>query len=204
MSEIYHMTHINNLKPILASGLIHCKNRLPSNLLNVDVANVDVQSRRLNKTVGLAKGGNLHDYVPFYFAPRSPMLYALHKNNVEGYQDGQNPMIYIVSRAEHIPKGQFIFTDGHPIMAFSSFFDDLAQLQEIDWEVMRARFWNDSQEDPDRKRRRQAEFLVYQVFDLRFVDFLAVKSYKYQNQVLDLLKKAGLSWDVRIMPDWYY
>jgi hypothetical protein len=43
----------------------------------------------------------------------------------------------------------------------TDFYDDLNDLKEVDWNVMTLRIWKDTNDDPDRKRRRQAEFLVY-------------------------------------------
>ena len=34
-------------------------------------------------------------------------------------------------------------------MSFSRFFTDIADLEQIDWEVMQAQYWNDTPEDPD-------------------------------------------------------
>ena len=55
-------------------------------------------------------------------------------------------------------KAGFVFTDGHAIMQLSKFYDDLGYLTEIDWDIMEEKYWRDTIEDPDRKRRRQAEF----------------------------------------------
>jgi len=49
--------------------------------------------------VPLAPYGCVADYVPFYFAPRSPMLYKLHKGGVPNYTGGQDPLVYLVSSA---------------------------------------------------------------------------------------------------------
>lgn len=38
---------------------------------------------------------------------------------------------------------------------------DLSDLDKIDWDVMGSDYWNDTNEDMNRKARRQAEFLVY-------------------------------------------
>jgi hypothetical protein len=54
------------------------------------------------------------DYVPFYFAPRSPMLYKLHKGGVPNYTNGQDPLVYLVSSAEAVAAGgaSFVFSGG--------------------------------------------------------------------------------------------
>ena len=76
----------------------------------------------------------MHDYVPFYFAPRSPMLYAIHMGNVDGCTAGQADIVYLVASAQRIEENgfSFVFTDGHGTMALSDFFDDLSSLNEVD------------------------------------------------------------------------
>ena len=59
----------------------------------VDIAYQGIQDRRATTRVPCGAEGVLHDYVPFYFAPRSPMLYTIHKGNVESYREGQAPVI---------------------------------------------------------------------------------------------------------------
>jgi hypothetical protein len=41
---------------------------------------------------------------------------------------------------------------------------------------MEAWYWNDTPDDPDRKRRRQAEFLVHGALPWDSVEFLAVRN----------------------------
>jgi len=47
-----------------------------------DISMHSVQGHRAVKAVPVPPGGTLHDYVPFYFAPRSPMLRTLEGGNV--------------------------------------------------------------------------------------------------------------------------
>jgi hypothetical protein len=74
-TPIFHITSILNLDSILK-----CSKLLALNYLReIDfksIANNDVQGRRSQISINHPPYGTLHDYVPFYFAPRSPMLYA--------------------------------------------------------------------------------------------------------------------------------
>ena len=70
-----------------------------------------VQGRRAVKTVPVAPKGTLHDYVPFYFAPRSPMLMTINSGNVAGCDYRQDDIVHLVSQAQTVRDGghQFVF-----------------------------------------------------------------------------------------------
>lgn len=149
----------------------------------MDISYYDLQERRKRKQIRHGPGGDLHDYVPFYFAPRSPMMYRISRGALEGYEGGAEPLVYLVSSVQKICEAGtgFVFTEGHPIKAITEFFDDLDDLGEVHWDVMRSKFWNDTDAAPDRKRRRQAEFLVHGEFRWSEVEFLAVKTTRPEN-----------------------
>ncbi|WP_449417958.1 type II toxin-antitoxin system toxin DNA ADP-ribosyl transferase DarT [Phormidium nigroviride] len=206
---IYHITHINNLESIVkADGLLACNAMYEAEAEYTNIAYESIQYRRATTRVPCSAGGVLHDYVPFYFAPRSPMLYAISMGNVEGYSEGQTPIIYLVSEAEKIADSNlhFAFTDGHPIINFTDFFDNLDYLNEaIDWEVMNARYWYDTDEHPDRKRKRQAEFLVYNFFPWQLVTEIGVKNYQIKTEVDKILEKNTTHQPpVKTRTAWYY
>jgi hypothetical protein len=173
-----------------------------------DIAHNHIQNRRAKTPVPCSQGGTLHDYVPFYFAPCSPMLYAIYKGNVEGYSEGQNPVIYLVSEAEAIEAYglSFAFTDGHAVMAYAEFSDDLNDLDFIDWELMKSKYWFDKQDDPNRKFRRQAEFLVYQFFPWELITKIGVISHNYKTLTEELLRniKNLPCPPVEVSRNWYY
>jgi hypothetical protein len=82
---LYHITALGNLERIVECGMILCKNELEARALSaISIAHQQIQDRRARWPVPLDPGGVLHDYVPFYFCPRSPMLYAIHSGEVEG------------------------------------------------------------------------------------------------------------------------
>lgn len=164
---IFRITHLDNLRGILQRGGIYAPNTTPADGLTYKaIHHQSIQAQRAATPVPCGPGGVIHDYVPFYFAPLSPMLFVIDKGNVRDYDEGQEPIIYLVSDAQRIASSatRFVFTDGHAIMALSEFYDDLAHLDRVDWSVMKPRMWNDTDRTPDRKRRRQAGFLVHRFF----------------------------------------
>jgi hypothetical protein len=207
-TRIYHITHINNLPSILNSGGLIANSRLRRERINyLDIAHESIQDRRARTRVPCGAGGVLHDYVPFYFAPRSPMLYAINKGKVEGYAEGQNPVIHLVAQAEAIDASDlaFAFTDGHAVMAYADFYDDLEALEfVIDWELMESNYWFDKEEDPNRKCRRQAEFLVHQFCPWRLITEIGVINTTIQAQVQRILQNVNYQLPVRVYPNWYY
>ncbi|MBV9387481.1 MAG: DUF4433 domain-containing protein [Chroococcidiopsidaceae cyanobacterium CP_BM_ER_R8_30] len=205
-TPIYHFTHVNNLVSILAQGLLSNNVLKQGDISYTDVAHRSVQDRRATKSVSCGPGGVLHDYVPFYFAPRSPMLFTISKGNVEGYSQGQEPLIYISSTAQAVKAAAlpFVFTDGHGIMAITKFFDDLIDLREIDWAVMARRYWKDTPEDNERCRRRQAEFLIHGCFPWNLTREIGVMNFARETQVRRIIKISPHQPQIRVHSEWYY
>lgn len=83
--------------------------------------------------------------------------------------------------------------------------DDLHEMNEvIDWPVVAAKEWSNTTEDPDRKERKQAEFLAYRFVPLSCLVGIAVYSDYYRQEAVELAGRHGLSIPVRIMTGWYY
>lgn len=130
-TPIYHFTHIDNLPSLLESGTFRCCRGMQNDGAGYrNIAYGDLQGRRSVRQVPVSPFGTLHDYVPFYFSPRSPMLYTISQGNVAHYQDGQSSLIYFVSTAQRIASAErlFVFTDGHGIMRWTRFYSDLSHL----------------------------------------------------------------------------
>jgi len=120
--------------------------------------------------------------------------------------EGQTKILHLVSSVEEVVRRSrpFVFTDGHPVMMISQFYTNVDDLKEIDWAIMRARYWADTIEDGDRRRRRQAEFLVHQAFPWDAVREIGVKNEKVKGEVLANLEGADYQPSVVVKPDWYY
>ncbi len=89
-------------------------------------------------------------------------------------------------------------------MAITEFFDDLDYLDQVDWPVIHGKWWNDTPEYPDRKRRRQAEFLVHQQFPIELIQEIVVLNAGTQAKVLEILCGSGLEVPVQVRSNWYY
>lgn len=206
--HIYHFTHIDNLSGILASGRL-CADSLVSreSELLVEAADLDIKHSRRAIQISLPPGGFVADYVPFYFAPRSPMLFKLARGGVPTYTDGQDPLIYLVSRVEAVEAAglRWLFSDGNCAAAVTQIFNDLEVLDAVvDWDVMAATIWKNTADDPDRMRRRMAEFLVHESLPLRCLAGAVVRSQHVKEQVETVLAKHGVNLPVGIRPGWYF
>jgi hypothetical protein len=112
--------HIDNLPVVLQRGGLHAPNSTPNDELTYKIVHsVDIQRHRSRRRINCGPRGVIHDYVSFYFGFLSPMLLQLHTGRVAGYDEGQGPLIYIVSTAQAIRDNgvPFVFSDGHGIAA---------------------------------------------------------------------------------------
>ncbi len=136
------------------------------------------------------------------------MLLQLKTERVPGYNEGQEPLIYLISTAQAVRDAEvnFVFSDGHGIAAFTDWYDDLADLDKVDWDMVYQRYWPDTVDDMDRKRRKQAEFLVYRFCDWRVIHEIGVLNDRMRRVVEDIMSQfsSDLQRVVRVKPDWYY
>lgn len=199
---LFHMTHVKNLPSIFKNkGLLAYSEIAAQNTSYKDIANSSIQVRRSGTHVPVSPGGDLHDYVPFYFAPRSPMLFSVINNGIN-----QRDIVYFVTETSKIQQSglPYIFTDGHAIMFLTEFYSRLDDLDKVDWAIMKELYWADTEEDPDRKRRRQAEFLVHRQVPLDLFTGFAVIDEEMKNKVKDLLRIHQIDKPIGVRRQFYY
>lgn len=204
---LYHLTSVENLPSIIQSGGLKSKNGLlGEGTTYQNIAYAHIQDRRANRIVPCAAGGCLHDYVPFYFGSRAPMLYAINKGSVEGYDDGQEPLLHLVTKVELIQDEglDFAFTDRHAVLTYANFYDDVGSLSEVDHGLMRQRYWFDTDQDPQRKERRQAEFLVYDFLPFGLIGAIVVINEAMREQVERHLDTLDTVPSVIVNRNYYY
>ena len=163
--KIYHIVHVDKLSSIAADGFIWSDAVMASQPGSGTVIGMNtIKARRLNELT-LASHAGLHvgECAPFYFCPRSVMLYLIHRRNPElSYLGGQGPIVHLVAdlheavnwAAQNGRRWAFTLSN-----AGSYYFEDRAdldQLHEINWNAVNTNQWSGS----PTKEQKQAEFLV--------------------------------------------
>lgn len=186
ISYLFHITHRNNLESIAQSGL------KPHNQAHADHDPVDISDPSVNQRRSRhdpVHGRSLHDYVPLYFRARNPMLYR--RSNVQE----DLAILYVHKSVMLIPGA--IFTDGNAASKSTRFFDDLEDLDQLDWECLRAERWSDFD---DGRRRRCAEVLVPRVLPFALVSAIVVQNM----DSLTAARAATRLRAIRVRPDWFF
>jgi hypothetical protein len=205
--KIYHIVHMDRLPSIVADGYLLCDAEVERRKLSgTNIGMNQIKRRRLTELT-LASHQDLHvgDCVPFYFCPRSVMLYLIHMRNSElAYRGGQEPIVHLqadlykcVDWANHQER-RWAFTLTN---AGSKFFEDrsdLEKLYEINWAAVKAINW------VALKEGKQAEFLMEFSFPWELIECIGVHSWSISQQVTKHLPAEGHRPEVLIKTDWYY
>jgi hypothetical protein len=198
----YRICNIQNLAHILEVGLC-TKNHPAASRHFHPIGNLEIIGVRDSTPVKIEGFGNIGDYVPFYFTPRSIMLY----NIITGYkapvvpQFARHEIIVIRAEIEELARNKrFFFTDGQANTALSRHYNDLRDLDKIDWESIQESNFQKSDEDTDRPRRYQAEFLVHAHVPIESIESILVYNEQVAAIVNANLRTASLNIPVRVAP----
>jgi hypothetical protein len=97
--KIYHITHVDNLAAIATErSLLSDAAMLERDGPSVTIGMSAIKKRRVEEiVVSCHPGTKVGDYVPFYFCPRSVMLYLLHRANHPDltYLGGQDLIVHL-------------------------------------------------------------------------------------------------------------
>lgn len=158
---LYRMIHMENVPHMLQHGITHTSSA-NANPDFVPIGDSSLITTRNNFV--LNNGKRLGEYIPFYFGVRTPMLYVIQNGFNMVAPTPAEKIVYCVSSVQKIIELglDFVFTDGHAVDGFSSQYTaaDIQNIERlIDKDAIAAKYWRD-ENDLDRKRRKEAEFLV--------------------------------------------
>lgn len=207
--RIYHITHMNNLPSILAEGSLWSDAAMIARGgPEASIGMSNIKQRRLGLHVKCHYPDRVADYVPFYFCPRSIMLYLIHcANHPElTYRGGQEPILHLeadlhetVAWAESEGR-RWAFSLSNAGAHYTEFRSQVGQLGEVNWAAVAATDFR----DPDIKEAKQAEFLVRELFPWHLMRRIGVQSEPIRLRVARALSGLEHKPIVEVRRDWYY
>ena len=205
--KIYHIVHVDRLASIVADGALwsdaEVQHRAPPGTI---IGMSDIKRRRTTKALDSHPDLCVGDCVPFYFCPRSVMLYVITMANHSelDYRGGQGPIVHLeadlheaVAWADRHGR-RWAFTSTNAAASYAEDYSDLEQLDEIDWNAVEARDWRQC------RGRKQAEFLIERSFPWLLVRRIGVQSVSIHGQATAAMRAADHLPDVELRREWYY
>jgi hypothetical protein len=180
--------------------------------IGTTIGMTNIKARRLNElSLSCHPGLRVGQCTPFYFCPRSVMLFLIHRRNEElAYKGGQEPIVHLEAdlhttiawaRANH---RRWAFTLSNAGARYFEDRSDVAQLNDINWDAVEARKWSGQGVSPLVKEGKQAEFLIERDFPWRLIERIGVYSQAYVQLVSDAMRGATHRPAIEIKRNWYY
>jgi ssDNA thymidine ADP-ribosyltransferase, DarT len=168
-----------------------------------------IKARRLFELdVNCYPGTKVGEYVPFYFCPRSIMLFLFHRGNHPDleYSDGQRLLVHLEADLQEAVQWaksnniRWAFSDRNAGIRYARFFKDLNELNKVNWNAVAATDFRDS----NVKEGKQAEFLVYDTFPWSLVRRIGTYDQIAAKSATEALKGVGHQPVVSVEAGWYY
>jgi hypothetical protein len=208
--KIYHITHVDNLGSMVAAGrLISDAAMIAKGGPTTAIGMSNIKKRRLALPVSCHPGDHVGDFVPFYFCPRSIMLYVIYRGNHPAltYRGGQEPIVHLEADLHNVAAWadqnarRWAFSLSNASAFYRpTFSSDLADLGQVDWAAIAATDFRDATV----KESKQAEFLVHQDFPWELVTRIGVYSRSMATTVATALASTAHQPRIEIRTDWYY
>ena len=199
---LYHITDIENLPGILnAGGLLSDATVGAVNTTVIGYANI--KNRRMHEIrVPCCENRFVGQFVPFYFCPRSPMLYSVNKGNTGREVGGQRTIVHLVTSVAHAValNKPWAFSNGNAGAYHADFFGDLSELDQLDWEIIKSPEWSGDL----RRHKKASEFLVADMFDWTAIRVIGCYNDDVAARVNKLLASQPNPADVIVRRGWYY
>ncbi len=211
--KIYHILHVDRLASVLTDS------RLWSDAMvqqhgspGTTIGMGSIKARRLQSALTSHPTLKVGQCVPFYFCPRSVMLYLISQANHPElmYRGGQGPIVHLecdlhasIAWADG-QKRRWAFTLSN---AGSCYFEDrasIARLGEIKWDAVGANRWSGNGVDGSIKEGKQAEFLVEESFPWTLVERIGVQSQAMYQRIAGLPSGKAHRPRLEILGEWYY
>lgn len=208
--KLFHIVHVDRLRSIAQDGFLWSDNIVhdrgsPGTAVGMST----IKHRRLTQNqLATHPGLYVGQCVPFYFCPRSIMLYVIRQaNHAElHYKGGQEPIVHLVFDLHKLVAWaeanqlRWAFTLSN---AGSNYFEDrsdLKKLHEVNWTAVAASDFRPK----DIKEGKQAEFLVEKKVPWNLLEAIGVFSLQVRSKVHESIPDEESYPPVQIKRNWYY
>jgi hypothetical protein len=207
--KIYHITHIDNLPLIIErGGLIADAVIVAQGGPATAIGMASIKQRRLGLPVSCHPGDCVGDYVPFYFCPRSIMLFLIHKGNHPEltYRGGQGPIVHLESDMNEAVAWaeqnglHWAFSLSNAGAYYAQFRNRIKELPQVDWGAVAASDFR----PPEVKEGKQAEFLVQSRFPWELVTRVGICSTNVAHKAYAALDRSAHRPTIEVRADWYF
>ncbi len=166
--SIYHITDFENLSSIIKDEGLSSNAKMQCGTTSPQlIGNVVIKNRRMTEIKVLCCDNRfVGEFVPFYFCPRSPMLFTVNNGNTGREKGCQKTILHLVSDIKQCTdqKKLWAFSDGNAATAYTMFYDNLLDLNKLDWSIIKSNNWAG-----ERIHKKAAEFLVADSFPWRSI-----------------------------------
>jgi ssDNA thymidine ADP-ribosyltransferase, DarT len=207
--KIYHIVHVDKLASIVADGMLCADSVMAERPDNGTVIGMNsIKQRRLGLPVACHAGLAVGACVPFYFCPRSIMLYVIAQaNHVDlAYRGGQAPIVHLEADLRQVVawaaanNRRWAFSLSNAGAVYAQYRAHLDQLGELNWNAIAATDFRPA----DVKEAKQAEFLVEQTFPWHLVERIGVISHDVAQRTSNAMLNAVHRPAIEITRNWYY
>lgn len=197
---LYRMVHWENVEYILNNGLC-CKEHENADSDYINIGMRSLIEDRHEYTIGLPNAGKLGDYVPFYFAGHSPMLYIIMRGFSGVTKRPQNDIVYVATRFKVIKESKlpYVFTDRHAKVAVANFYTEEEDFKKLNWAIIRAKDWRSDNNNLDKRDLKQAEFLIRNQVPIKAIEALVVKTTERKQYFDEII--ANLELEIKVFID---
>jgi hypothetical protein len=207
--KIYHIVHLDRLPSILADGYLYCDRVIAQRsgagtMIGMNhIKHRRMHELRLDTYPDLFVG----DCVPFYFCPRSVMLYIIHRAASDdlAYKGGQQPIVHLEADLHKVinwasqSQQKWVFTDCNAGARYFDDSNDLVDLANLRWDSIQTNQWAG-----EHKEGKQAEFLLENRFPWHLVDRIGVFGQAQQKELNTMLSNQPHQPIIEVKREWYY
>lgn len=184
ISNLYYITHINNLPSILEKGILSHERVEREKVRSTRIYNADIVNRRKEKSTPDQK--SLWSYANLYFQARNPMMYRV------VHETGAKDLVVVSVGKKILQTSNIFITDGNAANATTQFYfpSDGLKIIKQQWKIVQNEWWNTVDGS---KRKIMAECLIPNGVSPEFINSVYVANEKTRARLSGMVGYRSIS-----------